>query len=707
MIPFLGSDIFKISSPRAGVKYYLASVAHGGNDNNAGTIASPWTSISKLNTVIGGLGASDSVFFYSGDTFTGQINAPGNGSLGSPVVITTYNGTAKAIINGFQNLTSGSWTSIGNSQWEASVNSGSFLNLVVKNGEILPMGRTPNAGSYYNVDSRIDDNSGFPPPGGFYNYSISSSSLNSAVRNWTGAIALVRSNDYNTDPATITGHTGQQLNLRYTIYRKTVINNKFHIQNDIRTLDQQNEWYYNPATQKLTMFSSTNPGNVSVGIYDYGFNIYNDTYSQKHDITLNNLSFTGQDSTGVMFVGTNNIEIRNCNFNYIGDNGINVDATNPFGNFSNNYVIIEGNDVRKIGNTGILSKFTNSTRVWYNYVDSCGIYEGLGRGNNQQHNGITVESSGTDSVSIIGNKVYHVGYCGIRWTGQKAYIYKNHVLYFCLQQTDGGGIYTSREGGDSATNYRVIRKNIVGYGYGNKSTTFVGGYGGAPSIYLDDLSVNVRIDSNTLYNSTRYSGPFFHNNRNIIFRNNVIYDSVGPSSEGRSGHAIGSEHDDLEPGYYTRGMDFQYNDIFVNNTLLLYLFTYENSDIASFGTINRNYYSRPSATNSWVANQNGSGFNFSSLPQWIGGFGYDLNSTFQIVSNDSMKLFTNPTLSPVQINLTNETYRDLRGENFNTIQLGPMEGKLLKKVTYIPGVVTNFIYTIPNTQKRRKVVKVR
>ena len=64
-------------------------------------------------------------------------------------------------------------------------------------------------------------------------------------------------------------------------------NQGFFIQNDSRTLDQQNEWYYNPTTHKLQIYSTSQPINVKVSSVDkLVYSIYKNYYCSHFESSL-------------------------------------------------------------------------------------------------------------------------------------------------------------------------------------------------------------------------------------------------------------------------------------------------------------------------------------------------------------------------------------------------------------------------------------
>ncbi len=77
--------------------YYVSS--SGNNANNGTSIATPWRTPNRINSVTTYL-PGDSVLFRRGDTFEGQINVKLQGTPSSPIVIGAYGTGAKPIIFG-------------------------------------------------------------------------------------------------------------------------------------------------------------------------------------------------------------------------------------------------------------------------------------------------------------------------------------------------------------------------------------------------------------------------------------------------------------------------------------------------------------------------------------------------------------------------------------------------------------------------------
>src|SRR4051812_8933661 len=81
--------------------YYFSS---SGNDSYTSTQAqnqaTPWKSISKLNSIFSTLVAGDIVYFKRGDIFFGSIVANRSGSSGKPITFDAYGSGSNPVISG-------------------------------------------------------------------------------------------------------------------------------------------------------------------------------------------------------------------------------------------------------------------------------------------------------------------------------------------------------------------------------------------------------------------------------------------------------------------------------------------------------------------------------------------------------------------------------------------------------------------------------
>ena len=90
--------IFFTSNVTNGTNYYIDSVA-GLDANNGTTIATPWKSVSKVNTKT--LVASDKIYLKCGSVWNGeQLKFLGSGSSANPIIVDQYGTGVKPILNG-------------------------------------------------------------------------------------------------------------------------------------------------------------------------------------------------------------------------------------------------------------------------------------------------------------------------------------------------------------------------------------------------------------------------------------------------------------------------------------------------------------------------------------------------------------------------------------------------------------------------------
>ena len=277
--------------------YYFSN---SGSDANNGTSEStPWQTMAKFNAVFASKNPGDNFLFNTGDVFYGNMIISRSGTSGSPITIGAYGTNAAPVITGF--ITVSAWANLGGNIWESTsaVSALSTLNMVSINGVNTAMGRYPNTGTWSIYSSPTS--------------STITTTLNSGTTNWTGAEAVIRKNDFVMDRCTVTRHSGTVLTYTNLGGRNAgTTKYGFFIQNDVRTLDAQNEWYYNPSTKKIRIFSTSSPANVKVAtvtniVSNNGF----------HFITINGLNFTGSNSDALSFASlSNNITIQNCTISF-------------------------------------------------------------------------------------------------------------------------------------------------------------------------------------------------------------------------------------------------------------------------------------------------------------------------------------------------------------------------------------------------------
>ena len=628
-------------------------VANSGNDSNNGTDPStPWKTIDKVNSFTGFM-PGDQILFRRGDTFYGSISVKQAGIVGNPIIYSAYGSGAKPTITGFTKVTS--WTNKGGNIWESTdaVSTLADLKVVLINGVSTPMGRYPNADAaypyfpnFFKFQSHTGDGSSAT--------SITSADI-SGTTDWTGADVVVRVNQWTLDKETITSQSGNTIN--YVGQASTVADNwGFFIQNDLRTLDQQGEWYYNPSTKKLDIYSTSQPTDVSVSTIDTLFDFYSNVPTIA-SVTVDNLDFQGANTNGIWISGNLTFSITNCQVSYSGFEGIILSGggiksgTITASTCSNNGsgAIYASGDVKNL-------VITN------NIIRSSGIVSII-KHNDYTNGGMSVYAKNS---LIQYNSVDSSAYCGIEFRTDSVQVRNNFVDHSALVRGDAGGIYT----GFANETGKVIDGNIILNSQGNPRGTRGNDYF-ANGIYIDDFGNHVSVTNNTIA-YCRAAGLYIHNSNNLFIRNNTIYScgalgtetiwaNGGISVDGNANQFANSTHDNkLLSNIVFATNQYQYG-------LNYYAASGAGNEVSNFGTIDSNYYVKLNSSATAIRSQQNNIDGNMGLSEWQSLTGKDLKSKdFPQVINEvkDIRFLYNPTKLPKTIAL-DAIYIDVKGNAYN------------------------------------------
>ena len=639
--------------------YYFAA---NGNDNNSGTTSSsPWQSINKLNSF--NLQPGDNVLFRSGDTFYGGIKVNSSGTSGSSITYGAYGSGAKPIITGFNNITS--WNSLGGNLWESTnaVSTLSTLQMVVVNGVNTPMGRYPNASASYpflpnflSFQSHTGIGSG--------STSITSSGL-SGGNNWTGADVVVRTNSWTFDRETITSQSGNTLN--YVGQSSGIKDNwGMFIQNDIKTLDVQNEWYYNPSTKKITVYSVGTPSNVQVASVETLFYL-NSNIPTLTSTNIDNLNFVGANTNAIWISGNLTFSVTNCNVSYSSQEGLLLYGGGiQSGTVNNNtFSNCGSSSIACFGSTNALT-VTNNSLVGSGMISSY-------RPNDYSGGGIVI--SAPNSL-VQYNSLDSSAYCGIQFSGNNIQIRNNFVNHSTMLRDDAGGIYTGYQNQTG----KIIDGNIVLNSVGNTNGGGPGKELAAYGIFIDDFGCNISITNNTVANCSS-AGINLHDTKNVIVNQNTAYNNGMP---GWSDGQLFVQGDAGQFTSYVRSNSVTNNILFARNadqySISYYADPSGNNDATSFGTFDYNYYAKPINLVTPITSDQDILKGQMTLSQWKTAIGGDANSQL------SANAITDVNTIRFEYNATNQSktialdanYIDVKGNNYNgSITLAPYSSAVL------------------------------
>lgn len=551
--------------------YYVSAT---GNDAAAGTSpATAWKSLAKVNSFT--FAANDSILLKRGDVFFGSLIANRNN-----LNFSAYGTGNRPLITGLVTLST--WVLASPGIYKAALPAKSNLNMVLINGRPQQIGRYPNV---------TDANGGYLT----YESSSSTSSITdnemTSVVNWTGAEIVVRKNPSILERAIITSHSGTTFNFRMApnanvgntpVFNTARADFGYFIQDDIRTLDQMGEWYLDTIGKTLNVYFGTNaPGsyNVQASIVDTLMNLGGRTY-----ISIAEIDFEGGNLSAVFSYYGGYITVKNCDFRNMGSRAVHI--------FNSNDVLIENVQANNCLSNSIQAtcRSKNNVTVRNCRVKNCGQIAGMGSFYDASDY-VGIFTLVANSLLVENNVVDTVGMAGIYFNGNDVILQKNVVNYFCSKLHDQGGIYTYASGttaspGPTYTN-RIIRNNIVMNGIGapagtNSQLAYCSG------IYLDGRTMNVIVQSNTVFNSSK-NGVHCNNPSNITIRDNTFYNNLNDISFMRWAWG-GISNLNIKNNVSFPLDNTQRNIYYTNGGLNTPVATTYQANLASLGVIDSNYY---------------------------------------------------------------------------------------------------------------------
>lgn len=463
---------------------YYFSTSNGNDANTGNSINTSWVTISKASPIAG-----DSILLKAGDVFYQTIVI-----TSANVAYGRYGVGANPIISGFTTLMG--WTNYSGNIYYASLNV-PILNMVTIDGKVKGMGRYPN-NTLLHYNAHVT------------NTKIVDTAMNST--NWTGSELVIRKQRWIWDRHTITAKNSDTLTYNAlnsygnnSIYAP-IDKNGYFIQNDLRTLDTDGEWYYDTTAKRLYIYSVSMPSTRIIKASLLDRNVYVNYFT---NISFIGIDFEGANTTSAYMVGTSNISFNNCNFNQQGGDGL-------YGIYVSN-IYIRNCNINNVLNDGLYIEYMGNNIVLDNvYTYNCGVIIGAGKSGESAQEALGMNA---DNITVTNCHVVNSGYNGIQFSGNHAFIKGNFVDSFCLIKDDGGGIYTYS--GDSD---RIIRNNVVTNAigaYAGAEAFYYENYGKAAGIYLDGSSNHTLVDYNTLRNGN-WAGVFINNNHhNSVINNNI------------------------------------------------------------------------------------------------------------------------------------------------------------------------------------------
>lgn len=647
--------------PLNAATYYIST---SGSSAGTGTLSNPWNSVSKISTA--SLKPGDSVLLKRGDTFYGKFSLPNSGTSSARITIGAYGTGAAPVVTGFKEITG--WSSLGNNIWESTsaVTSGSEINMLTVNGVNTPMGRWPNTGRL-NVDSYSGKTT------------ITSSSLSGS--NWTGAELVLFDQAFTLIRRKITAQSGSTIT--YSGYTTPSNNKGFFIQNSPKTLDAQNEWYFNPSTKKLRMYSSSMPANVKVATIENLVSLSNRSY-----ITIQDIAFTGANNFGISISSANYINIDNCTIMFAGVDGIRSQYAVSTGVKIQNCSISQCNTGGiNFPNTQDGTSGPKNAIIGYNEISDIGMLPGM-TSTSGTENIIGIITKGPGHI-VEYNALNRIGYVGINFFGNNIIVRNNIINNFDQIAQDGGGIYTWNSGSSDpmiVTTGTKVLNNIVMNG-GTSATRDQ-----RDGIYLDNHSNGIEIAGNTVFNVG--NGIFLnYGAKNVNVHDNLVYNAI------RALMVNGVKNSST-----TTNCNIQNNIFVAELEQEASMVIYPNNAIPSTMVFDYNCYARPMDDTTTIQTSF-SGSSKITLASWQSKFQKDLHSRKSpksITSHADLRFEYNDSSSSKTVSFLGLSYVDMKNvTHSDSITLQPFTSTILLRTS---GTITSIVAPKFSTQPVSKAV---
>jgi len=600
--------------------YFLSSSS--GNDllNDGKTPNTAWQSISKLKSVLNLLQPGDSVFFKCNDAFTGQLILSKSGNVSHAIYFGSYGAGKKPVISGTTSVSG--WTQTSANIWEsASTATGTNVSNFFINGIPQQIGRWPNASDPNKGYLSYESHSGMNQ--------ITDNQL-SNIPDWTGAEAVVRRNRWILDRLTIQSQNSGTLKFTSSVSYEFIDGFGYFIQKDPRTLDQQGEWYYNPANKKFSLYSVSDPNQFLTQATQIDNLLF---INGLNYITIENLEFFGSGNQTVDIRTCSNLILRNTEIRSSGVNGISfTDSRN---------ILFESNLIDHTNNNAFSVNGCRNFVIRDNKIKNTALIAGMGLGSDG-YQYIAVQLNATNLLAEY-NTIDSVGYIGMDFGGDSLILRNNVISNYCMTKDDGGGLYTWSDGTTPSTRgSRKLIGNIVMNAVGAPEGSGWPGVA-AEGIYIDDRSANVDIIGNTAFNCGN-NGIFIHNANHINIKNNVSYNN---------GKQLWMVHDNIATTYPVTNCAVDSNILVSRDAdQLVAKFQTIDNGIANMGTFDHNIYARPLDDKLTIQTEYVNGTSFSeslTLEDWQTRYLKDEHSLkspvivepYKILGVKTSNLFTN------------------------------------------------------------------
>ncbi|WP_163710567.1 right-handed parallel beta-helix repeat-containing protein [Mangrovibacterium lignilyticum] len=627
------------ASAAEGVDYgtdadYFVSSSEGDDANNGLTPETPKKTLAAVSRLIMIPGVK--VALKAGDIFRETLRTAKSGTNTKRVVYGAYGVGRRPIVTGTEVLSG--WSYYKSNIYRIKV--ANVPNQLIVDGVLVSVSRLPKEG-YFPISSALDVSQ------------FTSNSLDQTI-DYSGAIAFIRNKTYSIANSKVLSSSGQTIKIDENLTLSDRCG--FVLMNKVDFITQANEWCYDASGGYvyLSMDSGEKPSThvIEVVTRESALVIRHD-YNTVEDIDVLGAKYAGL----YIYKGVGSI-VRRCDIKYGGRYGIKdrgQDSPNS---------LIEEVSVSGSWGVGIVSSSTDCN-VRFCDVTKIGLPSSWSADTEGSFgNGIVTMNSASTGSTIEFNKVEDVGYLGISFYCTNTTIRNNYINNAMCILDDGGGIYTYQ--GEAKANEKGSSGSVIS---GNIIVNIRGSTDGwrsdnqaSAAIYMDDLTNNVTIENNIIYNATM--GIYLHIADNIAVNNNLVVNCV-------AGLIL----------YHQKSPSTFYKNMVV---------TYDKSDQALLWLTKTHQYlftcvagtETPNISSSiYIDSYHLNGLYYKGSKDfitWKSTTNQDQNSVFLQIEGEP-QLFYNETQEMISIDLSSGSWMDYKGVNITSMNLNPFAGTVLFK----------------------------
>lgn len=550
-----------LARAQGGVVYYVS--AFTGNDSNNGRSAgTPFKSVTKVNSLA--LQPGDSVLFKCGEVWRADpLIIIASGASGKPITFGSYPAADCAdqpALSGSQPIsgwTAAQGSNIYTANLSTGANAGKFphgINQLFRNDERLTLGRWPNlSAGYAQVDAQ-------PASNQLTDYQL-------PAGDWRGAALHIKTIRWLLLNRNVTASSGTTLtvNDNLSCWDGTCAGWGYFLNNHRLTLDQDGEWYYDPAANRVYLVST---GGAPAGIEGSAVLAEDDRArggvvlgedAKKHItyVTIKNLAVKNWYRHGITtptnLVAAENsyLTIRNNTIRNVEAAGINLavwvyDASDGVNGWrGGHHLTVSGNTIDGANYYGIDTYSVEST-FENNAIRNIGLIKNLGKNGlgcdftyntdnecTENGDGFRIKLDNplhSARANVLRyNRLSRIAYNGVDVFGPDNLLDRNVIEEACSTKGDCGGVRTFGRSSLDNTDVRnvTISNNLIINPIGNTdgdNASFKPLFG--MGLYIDNYSRDVTVSGNTVISAT-VTGILYQNSTGQIVGNTLYNNGRG------------------------------------------------------------------------------------------------------------------------------------------------------------------------------------